>query len=63
MAIFLIKEASAIQKLNKYKPTEFMLPTSHYDEQRVQLVIKFIENLRHTKAEWYAWLFVSSSLP
>ena len=35
-----------------------MLPTSYYDEQRAQRVIKFLENLRHTKAEWYNKPFI-----
>ena len=43
---------------NKFTPTKFMLSTSHYDEQRALRVIKFIENLRHTKAEWYNKPFV-----
>ena len=29
-----------------------MLPTSHYDEKRAQYVIDFIQNLKHTNAEW-----------
>ncbi|NTW70667.1 MAG: terminase large subunit [Eubacteriaceae bacterium] len=36
-----------------FTPTEYMLPTSHYDEWRAQHTINFIENLKHTKGEWY----------
>ncbi len=36
-----------------FVPTKFMLPTSHFDEKRAEHTIKFIENLRHTKGEWY----------
>lgn len=29
-----------------------MLPTSHYDKAKADRAVKFIENLRHTKAKW-----------
>ena len=35
-----------------------MLPTSHYDDQRAQHVISFIENLKHTKGEWFNKPFI-----
>jgi hypothetical protein len=40
-------------KKELFTPTRFMLPTSHYDEKRAQFVIDFIQNLRHTKGEWF----------
>lgn len=39
-------------KLEDYQPTRFMLPTSHYDKAKADRAVKFIENLRHTKAKW-----------
>lgn len=39
-------------KLKDYQPTRFMLPTSHYDKANADRAVKFIENLRHTKAKW-----------
>lgn len=39
-------------KLENYTPTEFMLPTSHYDEAKADRAVKFIEMLPHTKGEW-----------
>ncbi len=39
-------------KLENYKPTKFMLPTSHYDEDKADRAVMFIENLRHTKGKW-----------
>ena len=39
-------------KLADYKPTEFMLPTSHYDKAKADRAVKFIEMLPHTKGEW-----------
>ena len=38
--------------LTDYKPTQFMLPTSHYDEKMADRAVRFIEMLPHTKAEW-----------
>ena len=38
-------------KLKDYQPTRFMLPTSHYDKAKADRAVKFIENLRHTKAK------------
>jgi phage terminase large subunit-like protein len=37
---------------------KFMLPTSHYDEQKASYVEAFIAALRHTKAEWKGQSFV-----
>lgn len=39
-------------KLNKYTPTRFMLPESHYDRAKADRAVKFIENLKHTKGVW-----------
>ena len=39
-------------KLTDYIPTKFMLPTSHYDEDRANRAVRFIENLKHTKGRW-----------
>ena len=39
-------------KLENYQPTRFMLPTSHYDKEKADRAVRFIENLSHTKGEW-----------
>ena len=39
-------------KLKNYKPSRFMLPTSHYDTAKADRAVKFIENLCHTKGKW-----------
>ena len=39
-------------KLTDYQPTRFMLPTSHYDTDRADRAVRFIENLKHTKGRW-----------
>ena len=39
-------------KLNDYKPSRFMLQTSHYDKVKADRAVVFIENLRHTKGKW-----------
>ena len=39
-------------KLTDYKPSQFMLPTSHYDKAKADRAVKFIEMLCHTKGEW-----------
>ena len=39
-------------KLENYTPTRFMLPTSHYDEEKADRAVRFIEMLCHTKGEW-----------
>ena len=39
-------------KLKRYKPTQFMLPTSHYDKAKADRAVTFIENLCHTKGKW-----------
>ena len=39
-------------KLKNYKPSRFMLSTSHYDKAKADRAVKFIENLCHTKGKW-----------
>lgn len=39
-------------RLKNYTPTKFMLPTSHYDVEKADRAVRFIENLRHTKGKW-----------
>ena len=39
-------------KLKNYKPSQFMLPTSHYDKKKADRAVTFIENLCHTKGTW-----------
>ncbi len=39
-------------KLKNYKPTRFMLETSHYDKKKADRAVTFIENLCHTKGKW-----------
>ena len=38
--------------LEDYGPTRFMLPMSHYDEEKADRAVNFIEMLPHTKGEW-----------
>lgn len=35
-----------------YKPSAFMLPDSHYDKDKADRAVAFIEHLRHTKGKW-----------
>lgn len=46
------KRPANIPKLKNYTPTQFMLPTSHYDKARADRAVQFIESLTHTKGEW-----------
>ena len=39
-------------KLKNYKPSQFMLPTSHYDKKKADRAVTFIENLCHKKGKW-----------
>ena len=39
-------------KLKNYKPSQFMLPTSHYNKKKADRAVTFIENLCHTKGKW-----------
>lgn len=54
------KRPSTIPKLKNYKPTKFMLPSSHYDKKKADRVVNFIQMLPHTKGIWAGkrfWLF------
>ncbi|HFI0113358.1 TPA: terminase large subunit [Streptococcus suis] len=35
-----------------YEPSQFMLPTSHYDKAKADRAVTFINNLSHTKGKW-----------
>ena len=35
-----------------YKPSRFMLPTSHFDREKGERAVRFIELLKHTKGKW-----------
>lgn len=35
-----------------YNPSAFMLPDSHYDKEKADRAVAFIENLCHTKGKW-----------
>ena len=41
-----------MRKLEYYKPTKFMAETSHYDKEKADFAVNFIENLCHTKGIW-----------
>lgn len=41
-----------MQELENYKPTKFMAETSHYDEEKADFAVNFIECLKHTKGIW-----------
>lgn len=45
-------------KLKNYKPTRFMAKTSHYDKDRADYVVSFIECLCHTKGRWAGKPFI-----
>ena len=46
------KRPSGYPQLTDYTPTKFMLPTSHYDAEKADRAVRFIENLKHTKGRW-----------
>ncbi|GHU66092.1 hypothetical protein FACS1894184_03240 [Clostridia bacterium] len=54
MGNFLIATNDSQQNktMNEYSPTRFMLPTSHYDKEKADRVVSFIEQLKHTKGKW-----------
>lgn len=39
-------------KLLRYAPSRFMEATSHYDADKADRAVRFIEQLRHTKGKW-----------
>ena len=43
---------SDFPKLKYYKPSPFMLKTSHYEKKKADRAVRFIENLKHTKGKW-----------
>ena len=42
---------------DNYTPSRFMLPTSHFDREKGERAVRFIEMLRHTKGKWHAQPF------
>ena len=46
-------KGDTLRKLKKYTPTKFMAKGSHYDKAAANYVVNFIEQLRHTKGEFY----------
>ncbi|MDR1628551.1 MAG: terminase large subunit [Oscillospiraceae bacterium] len=38
--------------MKNFKPSKFMLSTSHYDKEKADHSVNFIEQLRHTKGKW-----------
>ena len=46
------KRPAGYPQLTDYTPTKFMLPTSHYDVEKADRAVRFIENLKHTKGRW-----------
>lgn len=42
----------------KYTPSQFMLPTSHYDGAKADRAVRFIQNLCHTKGKWAGKKFI-----
>jgi len=46
-------KGDTLRKLKKYTPTKFMAKGSHYDKAAADYVVNFIEQLRHTKGEFY----------
>ena len=50
----------SIPKLKDYRPSRFMLASSHYDQKKADRAVRFIEQLKHTKGKWAGkpfWLF------
>lgn len=46
------KRPAGYPQLTDYTPTKFMLPMSHYDAEKADRAVRFIENLKHTKGRW-----------
>lgn len=42
-----------VRKLKNYKPTKLMPKYAHYDKDAADYVVAFIEQLKHTKGEFY----------
>lgn len=47
------KEAWSAMDNYQYEPTRFMLPTSHYDKEKADRAVAFIQSLSHTKGAFY----------
>ncbi len=47
-----------VPRSRKFKPTKFMLPTSHYDVARADRAVAFIQSLKHTKSVWSGKPFI-----
>ncbi len=45
-------------RTRKFKPTKFMLPTSHYDAAKADRAVAFIQSLKHTKSVWSGKPFI-----
>lgn len=41
-----------MRKLEKYRPTEYMDDDSHYDNEKADYAVSFIQALCHTKGKW-----------
>ena len=52
------KEAWSAMDNYQYEPTRFMLPTSHYDKEKADRAVAFIQSLSHTKGAFYRKPFV-----
>ena len=46
------KKPRGFPKLKDYKPSRFMLDSSHYDKDKADMAVEFIEGLKHTKGKW-----------
>lgn len=46
------KRPTNIPKLKDYVPTKYMAKTSHYDKEKADKAVAFIESLKHTTGEW-----------
>lgn len=45
-------QTAKMRKLKGYKPTKFMAKSSHYDKQKADFAVNFIQSLSHTKGIW-----------
>ena len=52
MGLFFYVVEEGMRKLKDYTPTRFMLPTSHYDKEKADFAVNFIQCLSHTKGMW-----------
>ena len=44
--------------MQNYRPSRFMLPTSHYDKAKADRAVNFIQSLKHTKGAFFDKPFV-----